>query len=168
MPPQEMGRVKKTVFLLGAAPHLRKLINHLHWSHNVVFFEDYLGLLTNMREALKLDDDRLASSANGGTPPSLSEMVVSRVRELTTAAFTAVPIVVPAAGGGSAGGASSSTSTKTFQTPTSAVQRGSASAAAAASTSASTSSVEVGAKAGSGGTEPPKGGASAGLTLDNW
>ncbi len=92
-PPQELSRVKKTAFLLGATPSLRRLISHLHWSHMVVHFEDYAGLLANLRAAAKLDEDRLALSTDGtGSIPSLAEMVVSRVKELTAAPFLALPV----------------------------------------------------------------------------
>ena len=103
-----MGRAKKTVFLLGAAPHLRRLIALLHWSHGIVHFDNYTGLLISMREALKLDDDRLTASSESGAVPTLAEMVVTRVRELTTAAFTAVPVVAPASAAATLSGSSSS------------------------------------------------------------
>ena len=83
-----MSREKKTVFLLGATRRLRNQISHLPWNGLIVHFDDYPSLLKNMREALNLDDSRLAQSSPDGTAPSLAEMVVSRVREITTAALT--------------------------------------------------------------------------------
>ncbi len=124
-------------------------------------FEDYQGLLTNMREALKLDDERLAGGGGDAPVLSLAEMVVNRVRELTTAAFTAVPIVVSGSSGGSSGSPAASSSSVAFKTPSAAAR----SSEAAAPAEAPAAAAAGGANAGPPKSLPVAGGA---LTVDSW
>jgi MFS superfamily sulfate permease-like transporter len=97
--PQEMSRERKTVFLLGLSPVMQRLVAKVPWSASVVNFEDYPSLLLNMREALRLDEERHTlggGSSDGMGVPTLAEMVVRRVRDITLT------------GGGAAGSVSAS------------------------------------------------------------
>ena len=106
-----MSRERKTVFLLGLSPVMQRLVAKVPWSANVVHFEDYPSLLLNMREALRLDEERhTLGDAGAEGVPSLAEMVVRRVRDITLSGGSvagAVSAATPAGsggGGGEAGG----------------------------------------------------------------
>jgi hypothetical protein len=96
-----MSRERKTVFLLGLSPVMQRLVAKVPWSANVVHFEDYPSLLLNMREALRLDEERHSlgeAGADGAGVPSLAEMVVRRVRDITVTGGSVASAVTAASG----------------------------------------------------------------------
>jgi len=86
-PPQEMGRAKKVIFLLGVPLSLARVLCKLPWAAATVAFEDYGALLGHLRGAVALDAERLAAAEGGAAgagadappPPSLAQWVASRV-----------------------------------------------------------------------------------------
>ena len=101
-----MSRERKTVFLLGLSPVMKRLVAKVPWSANVVHFEDYPSLLLNMREALRLDEERhsLGEAGGEGGVPSLAEMVVRRVRDITLSGGAVVGAVAASSGAGAGSG----------------------------------------------------------------